>query len=102
MSLITVDKGTTLFQKTFILDKKFINFDAVKDSTTDNYYVTIRTLFPCGGETKTTKRWSLEKLNNKVTQYNKRDVGHSFKSLTVLERNPNLYSSYCGLPSLEK
>lgn len=101
MSLITVDKGTNRFQKTFILDKKYVSFEAVKDKGTDNYYVTIRTLFPCGGETKTTKMWSLTKLNDKILKYNRRDVGHSFKSLSV-ERNPELYSSYCGLPSLEK
>jgi hypothetical protein len=102
MSLLTVDNETDQFTKTFILNNKYISLHAIKDtygsSAPSVYFVTIRTLYPCGSETTVTKKWSLNKLNKHITKYSKHDVGSSFKSLETLERNPELYSSFCGLP----
>lgn len=83
------------FEKTFILNDKFINVHAQRDQKSNNYFVTIDTVSPCGTKTTVTKKYSLERLNRQLHKLDTTDTGHSFSSLLQIQKNPEIYAKYC-------
>ena len=96
MEITTADR---YFDRTFILSDRFINYAGrIDPQKQHHYYVTIRTLYEDGSETKTTQYLSAHEINKRIRYYNSLNTGSIYNMIKAVHLSPDNFWHYCVCP----